>query len=71
MGDKNGVKSYDRQSVIRINSGEGAMATGDVRGKVLGRDFPESPVETLLRACLSYPPRSRQLLGRVRNSVEN
>jgi len=53
VGDKNGVKGYDHQSVVRINSGEVATATGGVRGKVLGRDSPESSVETLPRARFS------------------
>jgi len=50
MGDKNGVKGYDHQSVIRINSREGATANRrherQVARKRLSRELGQDPSES-------------------------
>jgi len=50
---RNRVKDTAETPGVWITPEEGAMATGGVRGNVLGQDSSESSVETLLRAHLS------------------
>ena len=50
---RNGIKDTAETPGVWITPEEGSTATGGVRGQVLGRDSPESLVETPQGAHLS------------------
>jgi len=67
VGDKNGVKGYGRQSVVRINSGEGATANRRREregartrlSRELGRDSSESSFVSVAQLQMATRPRKR------------